>query len=226
MPLTDEQQVVQNKPNLALRPVLEAKGIVECLPSFEYVPSKSVTPKSGRGYLYALDDARAVDGDGERKSWDRVKNFADDPHYEFVDPDTDKRFWPGAGALVQMRDVTLEPGEAFVFDWMMITPVGVGENIAVFMPCPDGQPAPELTHDSVSIVWARNQKDYSSPHFEPAWKPVRWADPAGFKGTMRWLVMSGETRNDGQHPSRAKFAWPATLLIDGIDIVPSDGNNG
>lgn len=79
-----------------------------------------------------------------------------------------------------------------------------------------------------------------NPRFRPdEWSTMRWAPGAGgFDGTIRWLVVSGwdvsQIRNSSEaekkKPSRdeeqlmKQRAFPATLLLDCIEIINDDGH--
>lgn len=227
MPLTDKQKVVRTLPTADFPGVFCRQGAVDCRPAFQYRPDDPQRkvppgPNNGRKHLLVLDDVNGVDQDGERtKAFaGRCADFAVNRLYKFQRAgNVGGMFWPGRGALLEMRDVTLLPGESVEFNWMMITPTNAGENFAAFLPCPDDRAPADPGSPESPQLWSSNQVSYRADAFQPKWTPVQWSPGVPFTGTLRWVVMSGELITDGSRATQAKYAWPATLLIDGLDIV-------
>ena len=125
-----------------------------------------------------------------------------------------------SGSILECRDVNVAANSALWFIWAFLPQESHASNVfnsfAIFTAYNKDDLNADGSFDNVvpadTQILGESKKLTDAMRSEISWRAMSWEPADDFSGTLCWVVSSGKFGNAGQDP------WPATLLIDTIDI--------
>jgi hypothetical protein len=191
------------------------EGTVRIVESFDAIHgAHHFCPVRGAHFI-VLDDPSKIDGDGARKPAPGDPKPADTTRFTFT-PDADNKTTLGVdGAILECRNVLIQPGQTLWFHWAFARfDWSPANDFALFVAYEDGRTDGPPAYTCVlaeSLVLERQTRWFTD------WQAFSWRPATPFNGTLQWIVSNGISTTLPV-PRPGGNARPSALLLDCVEL--------